>query len=68
MIVPVLHHAPVVRSYARNFKEVFANQPEYEHCKTIIKRLSTIIKRVTQNKKEKNIFQSMSQPHKIRQV
>jgi hypothetical protein len=30
--VPILHHAPVVRSYARNFKSIFANQPEYEHC------------------------------------
>ena len=36
MIVPVLHHAPVVRSYARNFKDVFANQPEYEHCKNYL--------------------------------
>src|SRR6266849_533817 len=29
--IPILHHAPVVRSYARNFKSIFANQPEYEH-------------------------------------
>ena len=36
MIVPVLHHAPVVRSYARNFKDIFANQPEYEHCKNYL--------------------------------
>jgi hypothetical protein len=31
--VPILHHAPVVRSYARHCKSIFANQPEYEHCK-----------------------------------
>ena len=36
MVVPVLHHAPVVRSYARNFKDIFANQPEYEHCKNYL--------------------------------
>ena len=36
MNVPVLHHAPVVRSYARNFKDIFANQPEYEHCKNYL--------------------------------
>jgi len=36
MIVPVLHHAPVVRSYARNFKDIFRNQPEYEHCKNYL--------------------------------
>ena len=36
MNVPILHHAPVVRSYARNFKSIFANQPEYEHCKNYL--------------------------------
>ncbi len=36
MVVPVLHPAPVVCSYARNFKEIFANQPEYEHCKNYL--------------------------------
>jgi hypothetical protein len=36
MVVPVLHHAPVVRRYARNFKHVFANEPEYEHCKNYL--------------------------------
>jgi hypothetical protein len=30
--VPILHHAPVVRSYARPCKSIFAHQPEYEHC------------------------------------
>ena len=35
MIVPVLHQAPVVRSYAQ-LKDVFANQPEYEHCQNYL--------------------------------
>jgi hypothetical protein len=34
--IPILRHAPVVRSYARNFKSIFANQPEYEHCKNYL--------------------------------
>ena len=42
MIVPVLHHAPVVRSYARNFKAVFANQPEYEQCKNYLTGLFVV--------------------------
>jgi len=29
--VPILHHAPVVRRYARHFKSIFAHQPAYEH-------------------------------------
>jgi len=36
MVVPVLQQAPVVRRYARNFKDIFANQPEYEHCKNYL--------------------------------
>jgi hypothetical protein len=34
--IPILHQAPVVRSYARNFKSIFANQPEYEHCQNYL--------------------------------
>lgn len=36
MLVPVMQHAPVVRSWARNFKSVFANEPEYQHCKNYL--------------------------------
>jgi hypothetical protein len=36
MVVPVLHHAPVVRSYARHFKDIFATQPEYEQGKNYL--------------------------------
>lgn len=36
MQIPILHHAPVVQSWGRNFKEVFANKAEYQHFKNYI--------------------------------
>lgn len=31
MVIPVLHHAPVVSNMAHHFREIFANAPEYVH-------------------------------------
>ncbi len=36
MIVPVLHHAPVVDSFAHNFRSVFATTPAYQHFKNYL--------------------------------
>jgi len=36
MVVPLLHHVPVVQSLARNFTSVFANAPEYQHFKNYL--------------------------------
>ena len=41
MQTPILHHVPAVKSWARNFKEVFANKPEYEHFKNYLTGLMT---------------------------
>jgi hypothetical protein len=39
MIFPVLHHTPAVTSYARNFKGLFPNVPEYNHFKNYLSGL-----------------------------
>lgn len=36
MVVPVLHHAPVVDSFAHHFRDLFATTPAYQHFKNYL--------------------------------
>lgn len=36
MVVPVLHHAPVVDSFAHHFRDLFATAPAYQHFKNYL--------------------------------
>lgn len=68
MIVPILHHAPIVTSHARNFKKVFANHPEYEHFRNYLtgliaverKNFTTIAKTVVNSSDNTNVDRFMN--------
>jgi SRSO17 transposase len=45
MLVPVLQPIPVVEDLARNFKSIFANQPEYEQFKNYLSGLVVVEKK-----------------------
>jgi len=45
MLVPVLQAIPVVEEFARNFKTIFANQPEYEQFKNYLSGLIVVEKK-----------------------
>lgn len=71
MQTPILHHAPVVQSWGRNFKSVFANTPEYCHFKNYItglivaerKNFSQIANCIVNSADASNIDRFMNNEH-----